>query len=211
MYMRKNKWIWMAALLMIVVGMSSCSSEEEFEVEVDEPLSANQALFSSDAYDIGYSLRNEKGNRTTTFKEGENIIFDITILNGTGYKLYMADERDILMSVMSVFRSDGEYVGNPFQSAFYTMELRWITVEAHSRFHWSCSWIYDERYVHDGRYGSSTSYSTNVLSPVAPLPKGAYYVMIKSNVMYRIADEPTPGGGTRGNDDIELKIPFTVE
>ena len=191
----------MAALLMIVVGMSSCSSEEEFEVEVDEPLSANQALFSSDAYDIGYSLRNERGDRTTTFKEGENIIFDITISNATGY----------LMSVMSVFRSDGEYVGNPFQSAFYTMELRWITVEAHSRFHWSCSWIYDERYVHDSRYGSSTSYSTNVLSPVAPLPKGAYYVMIKSKVMYRIADTLTPGGGTRGNDDIELRIPFTVE
>ena len=39
----------MAALLMIVIGMSSCSSDEE----VEEPLSANQALFSSDAYDIG--------------------------------------------------------------------------------------------------------------------------------------------------------------
>ena len=201
----------MAALLMIVIGMSSCSSEEEFEVEVDEPLSANQALFSSDAYDIGYSLRNERGDRTTTFKEGENIIFDITISNATGYKLHMADERDILMSVMSVFRSDGEYVGNPFQSTFFTEELRWITVEAHSRLHWSCSWIYDERYVHDDRYGSSTSYSTNVLSPVAPLPKGAYYVMIKSNVMYHIADTLTPGGGTKGKDDIELRIPFTVE
>ena len=205
--MRKNKWIWMAALLMIVVGMSSCSSEDGIE----EQLAGYQTSFLADAYGIGYSLRNEDGDRTTTFKVGENIIFDVTIFNATGYELHMADERDILMSVMSVYRSDGEYVGNPFQSAFYTMELRWITVEAHGRFHWSCSWIYDERYVHDDRYDSSTSYSTNVLSPVAPLPKGAYYVMIKSNVMYRIADEPTPGGGTRGNDDIELRIPFTVE
>ena len=68
MYMRKNKWNWMAALLMIVVGMSSCSSEEELEVEVDEPLPANQALFSSDAYSIGYSLSNERGDRTTTLR-----------------------------------------------------------------------------------------------------------------------------------------------
>ena len=205
--MRKNKWNWMAALLMIVIGMSSCSSEDG----IDEQLAGYQASCLSDAYGIGYSLRNENGDRTTTFKEGENIIFDVTILNATGYELHMADERGILMSVMSVFRSDGEYVGNPFQSAYSTMELRWITVEAHGRLHWSCSWIYDERYVHDGRYGSSTSYSTNVLSPVAPLPKGAYYVMIKSKVMYRIADDPTPGGGTRGNDDIDLRIPFTVE
>ena len=205
--MRKNKWNWMAALLMIVIGMSSCSSADG----IDEQLAGYQASCLSDAYGIGYSLRNENGDRTTTFKEGENIIFDVTILNATGYELHMADERGILMSVMSVFRSDGEYVGNPFQSAYSTMELRWITVEAHGRLHWSCSWIYDERYVHDDRYGSSTSYSTNVLSPVAPLPKGAYYVMIKSKVMYRIADEPTPGGGTRGNDDIELRIPFTVE
>ena len=205
--MRKNKWNWMAALLMIVIGMSSCSSADG----IDEQLAGYQASCLSDAYGIGYSLRNENGDRTTTFKEGENIIFDVTILNATGYELHMADERGILMSVMSVFRSDGEYVGNPFQSAYSTMELRWITVEAHGRLHWSCSWIYDERYVHDDRYGSSTSYSTNVLSPVAPLPKGAYYVMIKSKVMYRIADEPTLGGGTRGNDDIELRIPFTVE
>ena len=205
--MRKNKWNWMAALLMIVIGMSSCSSADG----IDEQLAGYQASCLSDAYGIGYSLRNENGDRTTTFKEGENIIFDVTILNATGYELHMADERGILMSVMSVFRSDGEYVGNPFQSAYSTMELRWITVEAHGRLHWSCSWIYDERYVHDDRYGSSTSYSTNVLSPVAPLPKGAYYVMIKSKVMYRIADDPTPGGGTRGNDDIELRIPFTVE
>ena len=207
MYMRKNKWNWMAALLMIVIGMSSCSSADG----IDEQLAGYQASCLSDAYGIGYSLRNENGDRTTTFKEGENIIFDVTILNATGYELHMADERGILMSVMSVFRSDGEYVGNPFQSAYSTMELRWITVEAHGRLHWSCSWIYDERYVHDDRYGSSTSYSTNVLSPVAPLPKGAYYVMIKSKVMYRIADDPTPGGGTRGNDDIDLRIPFTVE
>ena len=205
--MRKNKWNWMAALLMIVIGMSSCSSADG----IDEQLAGYQASCLSDAYGIGYSLRNENGDRTTTFKEGENIIFDVTILNATGYELHMADERGILMSVMSVFRSDGEYVGNPFQSAYSTMELRWITVEAHGRLHWSCSWIYDERYVHDDRYGSSTSYSTNVLSPVAPLPKGAYYVMIKSKVMYRIADDPTPGGGTRGNDDIDLRIPFTVE
>ena len=197
----------MAALLMIVIGMSSCSSADG----IDEQLAGYQASCLSDAYGIGYSLRNENGDRTTTFKEGENIIFDVTILNATGYELHMADERGILMSVMSVFRSDGEYVGNPFQSAYSTMELRWITVEAHGRLHWSCSWIYDERYVHDDRYGSSTSYSTNVLSPVAPLPKGAYYVMIKSKVMYRIADDPTPGGGTRGNDDIDLRIPFTVE
>lgn len=202
--MRKSFFCAMVALL--TLALTGCSEDG-----IEEQLAGCQASFIGDAYGIGYSLKNENGDRTTTFKEGENIIFDVTIINSTGYELHLAEERDILMGIMSVFRSDGEYVGNPFQSAFYTMELRWITIEAHSRFHWSCSWIYDERYVHDGRYGSSTSYSTNVLSPVAPLPKGAYYVMMKNKVMYHIVDNPTPGGGTKGSDDIELRIPFTVE
>jgi hypothetical protein len=35
--------------------------------------------------------------------------------------------------------------------------------------------------------------------------------MLKARVSYRIHDDSTSGGGTKGNDDIELKIPFTVE
>ena len=194
----------MVALL--TLALTGCSEDG-----IEEQLAGCQASFIGDAYGIGYSLKNENGDRITTFKEGENIIFDVTIINSTGYELHLADERGILMGIMSVFRSDGEYVGNPFQSASTTLELRWITVEAHGRLHWSYPWIYDERYAHDDRYGSSTSYSTNVLSPVAPLPKGAYYVMMKYKVMYHIVDNPTPGGGTKGSDDIELRIPFTVE
>lgn len=129
----------MAALLMIVVGMSSCSSEEELEVEVDEPLSVNQALFSSDTYDIGYSLRNERGDRTTTFKEGENIIFDVTISNATGYKIRLGEEREILWSAASVFRSDGEFVGNPTFTNNWTSEYRSFAIEAHGRHHWYCA------------------------------------------------------------------------
>ena len=190
--MRKNKWNWMAALLMIVVGMSSCSSEEELEVEVDEPLSVNQALFSSDTYDIGYSLRNERGDRTTTFKEGENIIFDVTILNGTGYEIRLGEEREILWSAASVFRSDGEFVGNPTFTNNWTSEYRSFAIEAHGRHHWYCAWL-------------------GGFSPLNPLPKGTYYSMLKARVSYRIHDDSTSGGGTKGNDDIELRIPFTVE
>ena len=202
--MRKSFFCAMVALL--TLALTGCSEDG-----IEEQLAGCQASFIADAYGIGYSLKNENGDRTTTFKEGENIIFDVTIINSTGYELHLADERGILMGIMSVFRSDGEYVGNPCQSASTTFELRWLTVEAHGRLHWSYPWIYDERYAHDDRYDSSTSFSTKVLSPVAPLPKGAYYVMMKYKVMYHIVDNPTPGGGTKGSDDIELRIPFTVE
>ena len=201
----KNCVLWMSALLLTIAGLSSCSSD-------DDELTGYQATFHSDAYSLGYGLRNEKGDWTRTFKEGENIIFDVTVNNKTRYELHLADERDVLFRAMSVYRSDGEYVKNPWESTFYTMELRWLTVEAHSRLHWSCPWIYDERYVHDDRYGSSTSYSAKDIYPAMdPLPKGMYYVLIKSRVMYRVVDDPTPGGGTKGYDDIELRIPFTVE
>ena len=211
--MKKNSFLWMSTLLLAIAGLGSCSSDDDWVSYSDGNwLTGHQVTYRSDAYSLGYGLRNEKGDRTLTFKEGETIIFDVTVYNNTDYKLHMADERDILFSAMSVYRSDGEYVKNPWERAFHTFELRWITVEANSRLHWSCPWIYDERFVHDDRYGSSTSYSAKDVYPAMdPLPKGKYYVQIKSSVMYLIADDPTPGAGTRGNDDIELRIPFTVE
>lgn len=189
--MRRSIFVSLSTLcLALVAGLCSCSSDDE-----SDELKNNQATFRTENYSIGYSLRNEKGKRSTTFNEGENIIFEVTVYNNTGYELHLADERDILMKALSVFRSDGEYVGNPWETAFYTMELRWLTVEARGSLHWSSSWIYD---------------SSQVRSSVEPLPKGDYYLMVKSRIMYRVVDDPTPGGGSKGHNDMDIKIPFTV-
>jgi len=82
----------MSALLLTIAGLSSCSSD-------DDELTGYQATFHSDAYSLGYGLRNVKGDWTRTFKEGENIIFDVTVNNKMRYELHLADERvfDLLL------------------------------------------------------------------------------------------------------------------
>ena len=84
--MRKSFFCAMVALL--TLALTGCSEDG-----IEEQLAGCQASFIGDAYGIGYSLKNENGDRTTTFKEGENIIFDVTIINSTGYELHLADER----------------------------------------------------------------------------------------------------------------------
>lgn len=56
------------------------------------------------------------------------------------------------------------------------------------------------------RYGDNGRIPCKVLSPVAPLSKGAYYVMMNYKVMYRIDDDSSPGSVTKGSYDIELRI-----
>ena len=185
--MEKSKLLWLCAVLMLAVGFSSCSGDG-----IDWQLAGYQASYHVDAYGIGYCLRNEDGDRSTTFREGENIIFDVTIFNATDYEISMGEEREILWSAASVFRSDGEFVGNPMFKNSMTSEYRSFTIDAHGCHHWYCTWLGD-------------------YSPLNPLPKGTYYSMLKARVSYRIHDDSTPGGGTKGYDDVELKIPFTVE
>ena len=205
--MKKNGILWVSMLLMMMVGLSGCSGDDE-----SDELMNDQATFRTDIYSIGYSLRNENGDRATTFKEGENIIFDVTVYNTSENEIGLADERVILMGAMSIYRSNGEYVGNPWLNAFDSEELRWIIIEANGRLHWSWPWKYDERYVHDDRFGSSTSYSYdvsysfNVFYPLNSLPKGTYYCMIKGTVLKRFV-----GKDNYGSDNIEMKIPFTVK
>ena len=130
--MEKSKLLWLCAVLMLAVGFSSCSGDG-----IDWQLAGYQASYHVDAYGIGYCLRNEDGDRSTTFREGENIIFDVTILNGTGYEIRLGEEREILWSAASVFRSDGEFVGNPTFTNNWTSEYRSFAIEAHGRHHWS--------------------------------------------------------------------------
>ena len=201
--MKKNCISWMFAVLMLAIGMSSCSSDDE------EPF-VQQAFVSKAAYSIGYSLKNELGFTTSTFKEGENIIFDVTINNNTGYRLQLGEERMILQSATSIYRSDGEFVENPYNGISMTYEYRTMTIEPNGSMHWSSPWIINESYLRSLGVEQPELVLNNI--PLKrPLLKGTYYSLFKTQVSYRIVNDPAPGGGTKGIDEIELKIPFTVK
>jgi len=213
--MKKSLFWGMFAVLTMAVGMSSCNSNYENSEPISEPISErlkkpstiSQATFQTDCYQIDYCLRNENGTTTSTFKQGENIYFDVMISNTTEYDLHLGEEREILYSAASIFRSNGEYVGNPFDGMSITQEYRMMTIKPHANTHWWCPWTFDEKFV------SSLGYNLdfNALSLKKLLPKGTYYSRLKAKVEKRILVDSAPDGEITGLDDIELKIPFVVE
>ena len=213
--MKKSLFFGLFAVLTMAIGMSSCNSNYENSEPISEPISErlkkpstiSQATFQTDCYQIDYCLRNENGTTTSTFKQGENIYFDVMISNTTEYDLHLGEEREILYSATSIFRSNGEYVGTPFDGMDITQEYRIMTIKPHAYNHWWCPWTFDENFV------SSLGYNLdfNALSLKEPLPKGTYYSRLKAKVEKRILVDSAPGGEITGLDDIELKIPFVVE
>ena len=57
----------MTTAAMLAVVMTACSSDEEKD--------------TNNRIDLSFRLLNENGEETTTFKKGENIIFDLKIAN----------------------------------------------------------------------------------------------------------------------------------
>ena len=213
--MKKSLFFGLFAVLTMAVGMSSCNSNYENSEPISEPISErlkkpstiSQSTFQTDCYQIDYCLRDENGTATSTFKQGENIYFDVLISNTTEYDLHLGEEREILYSAASIFRSNGEYVGNPFDNIFITEEYRMMTIKSHAYTHWWCPWTFDEKFVNSLGY----NLDFNALSLKEPLPKGTYYSRLKAKVEKRILVDSAPGGEITGLDDIELKIPFVVE
>lgn len=181
--MKKN---WMAVALTMAMAMLtfvSCSSDDNSDI----PSSPHVATFTTDAYQMFYWLENEKSEVTTTFKEGENILFHIKIVNTTNDVIRLCDERN-LWRLMDVFRSDDEYVGNPFDWVNgITEELRWFEV-GKDGYEFVGSWLYSNMYLN-----------------MEPLPKGSYYCRMRTQLLKKVV-----ATDTSGSDEIDMKIPFIV-
>ena len=202
--MKKSLFFGLFAVLTMAVGQNSCNSNYANSEPISEPISErlkkpstiSQATFQTDCYQIDYCLRNENGTATSTFKQGENIYFDVLISNTTEYDLHLGEEREILYSAASIFRSNGEYVGNPFDYIFITEEYRMMTIKPHAYTHWWCPWTFDEKFVNSLGH----NHDFNALSLMEPLPKGTYYSRLKAKVMKRILVDSAPGGEITGLD-----------
>ena len=192
--MRKIFILSIAALL-----LSSCSSSDE---GIKDWEANPQVTFQTDAYSIEYSLKNAFGDKTTTFKEGENIVFNVVITNLTGSILNLADERTFLLGLTTVYRADGEFFDNPYDSEYQTDDLRWLSIEPNGTFAFSNSWKLDFRLYSSQELVLDAA--TPSIAKAKPLTKGSYYSMLKGRIQKHFGDKA-------GYDDIEMKIPFVVK
>lgn len=137
-----KKQLVLTALFLLAIGVSSCSVDS-----YDNPVDKEEhgVVNSSDyTVNVDYHLENAEGIETTTFKEGENIVFSISVVNKS--KSDLTQHRDPLVgSAMMVYNSDGKAVGTPLYAWDEDIEdvLYWFVVKAGGRTYWRVPWVYD--------------------------------------------------------------------
>ena len=135
--------------------LSSCSSDDEEEIFKDVA--------------VKFSLFNEKGEETTTFKYGENIIFDLVIKNRTDQEVELLDSFDdsnYYINAFIIYTSDGLVVGYPYDlirdAEPYLLPRETI--------HWRTCWMVNPT--------ETTDYAPFISTALKePLPKGNYYTV----------------------------------
>ena len=125
---------------------------------------------------INYHLENEKGENATTFAEGENIIFDLAIYNDSLKDITFAEEREIVMSCLSVYDINGNYIGNPWVGMDMDASIWYVTIKANGSEHWRIPWMYDEKYM------TERSCKIGIYPMKDPLPSGKYYSCMKCRI-----------------------------
>lgn len=88
---------------------------------------------------VRFKVLNAKGEETSVFKHGEDILFELTVMN-EGEKPVEAWKIIDLHDVFHVYTSDGKDMGKPWNEIydpFYVMRY----IPAHGDFNWLCSWL----------------------------------------------------------------------
>ena len=94
-------------------------------------------------FKVDFKLLNDKGEATSVFKYGEDIIFDLTITNQSNSSVEVSTYRDAVTNenTFRVYTQNGQDMGRPWDEIWAEFNLLWIKPrECH---HWRCHWIAD--------------------------------------------------------------------
>ena len=171
--MKKHLFLISCLALMVsaATALMGCSSSEEIFDEIDGNVKLN------------FTLQDEQGYVKTTFKEGENIVFDLKVVNNDSldfiYTLNFQDDSDIILDddLFTVYTTLGNKVGKPWDNMFCEMkgQKRWVLAPAHSTSHIRTAW-----------YGSPKmrmSYPLCKFEEEVKIKKGTYFTIF--NVKYK--------------------------
>lgn len=152
-------------VLLLATSLSGCSKSDD-EVYIDIP---SEDVFTQirDSVRVDFNLLNERGDTTTVFHEGEDIIFDLSIWTSANCPIEFGSDKELLgKDVFRVFSSKGKDLGTagiftelnlfPYGSLVKDYPLKW-----------QYSWFGRFR----PKYPFSADYYRNAL------PKGDYYTI----------------------------------
>lgn len=133
------------AIALLVTCMTSCDKDDEE---------------TRNGIDLNFRLLNANGEEQSTFKSGDNIYFDLTIVNNCDTKMIYTFEEwndkviksgicengaDMFLpsaeELFCVYDESGKEVGVPYGGMFCQYSAQtWMTIEAHSTSHLRCAW-----------------------------------------------------------------------
>ena len=125
---KTRKEFWFSLVLVAVVGMmtvmTGCSSDDDFEdvplpsIVGDGWVTADES--GSDAIKVRFRLTRSDGTPANTFRVCENIVCDLQIINETNDTIFIGEGTgDVVLGhsrLFAVYRSDGSYVGGPYDN-----------------------------------------------------------------------------------------------
>lgn len=193
-----------ASFWLCVCGFMSCSDADNVEdlQEKTTRLSSEENIIetSEDSISIYFSILNEAGKPSTSFKYGENMLFRLSMKNKTDRMLMVSRNFEGFNDIswdnnfLRVFTAEGKDMGVPWTGMFLNKDNRdsWGFAG-----HLSCPWSYQNietlLATSWSEYNpllsfpldkSESSESSNkAKQPKQPLPRGDYYThfMIKFN------------------------------
>jgi hypothetical protein len=174
-----GKSVIVKALIAVSVGLllTSCSSDSGVEESIK--LDTNTIVFENDMIRVDYLLKNSAGQAVTTFKEGEDISFYLSITNKSNEKIEKILSGQVISEdIFTVYSVDGNNeVGKPWDG--FSWGVPNTSTPTHDNYVYKCSWLGSNKVDVNGRpldieYGSG-NIGFFTTKPRTPLPKGKYY------------------------------------
>ena len=120
---------------------------------------------------VKFQLQDENGKEKYVFKDNENIIFRLDIINHGEEEAVLPSLIEILGNdIFHVYSSKGEDYGNPYDVLFLP-EIGHLVLDSQSRNTYLCPWVNNP----DSELSWNPLYLSYEIEKLRPLPQGDYY------------------------------------
>ena len=203
--MKKKLVFVMIALLSLMAGtvLTACSSSDndgEIPVIPTDPTVPTDSIksieipfmgltYMEDSVKIQLQLLNSDSIANDTFKEGEDIIFKLTINSISNDLVMITPITDFSDNIFDIYFSNGTYVGRPWDARFIALIHSFLTPDMLQEH--TCSWL--EELVEDVKAKQVNEWSSISIARVPihyyktehrqPLSKGSYYTQFDVSVI----------------------------
>lgn len=200
--MKKNYLFMIGAMLLLMTGnaLTACSSDDgnsELPTVLtvpSDPLVLEEKPFVGvtcleDSIKIQLQLLNSDSVATDTFKEGEDIIFKLTINSISNDLVMITPITDFSDNIFDIYFSNGTYVGRPWDARFIALIHSFLTPDMLQEH--TCSWL--EEPVEDVKDKEINEWRSISIAKVPihyykteyrqPLSKGSYYTQFDVSVI----------------------------